>query len=132
MKKTLIFLALAATCLAAQAQNLGQFEWKLVPPAEAGMIQADLDALRANVQSQIDAHTIAGAVTAIVKDGKLVWYEAQGESDPTTGKKMEKDAIFTLMSSSKIMAGIAALQLVEQGKNSFLAGERRAEAVGRL
>ena len=116
MKKTLIFLALAATCLAAQAQNLGQFEWKLVPPAEAGMIQADLDALRANVQSQIDAHTIAGAVTAIVKDGKLVWYEAQGESDPTTGKKMEKDAIFTLMSSSKIMAGIAALQLVEQGK----------------
>ena len=116
MKKTLIFLALAATCLAAQAQNLGQFEWKLVPPAEAGMIQADLDALRANVQSQIDAHTIAGAVTAIVKDGKLVWYEAQGESDPTTGKKMEKDAIFTLMSSSKIMAGIAALQLVEQGR----------------
>lgn len=116
MKKTLIFLALAATCLAAQAQNLGQFEWKLVPPAEAGMTQADLDALRANVQSQIDAHTIAGAVTAIVKDGNLVWYEAQGESDPTTGKKMEKDAIFTLMSSSKIMAGIAALQLVEQGK----------------
>ena len=41
MKKTLIFLALAATCLAAQAQNLGQFEWKLVPPAEAGMTQAD-------------------------------------------------------------------------------------------
>lgn len=119
MKRILLTAALATTFMAAQAQNSGQFEWKLVPPAEAGMTQADLDALRTDVQSQIDSHTIAGAVTAIVKNGRLVWYEAQGESDPVAGKKMEKNAIFTLMSSSKIVAGISALQLVEQGRMSL-------------
>ncbi len=119
MKRIIVTFLLAAACISAQAQSQAQFEWKVVPPAEVGMTEADLDALRANVQSQIDAHTIAGAVTAIVKNGKLVWYEAQGESDPISGKKMEKDAIFSMMSSSKLVAGISALQLVELGKLSL-------------
>lgn len=109
----------SSTATMQETSSKGSFAWKVVSPKKARLCDADINSFRQAVQKKIDEHIIAGAVTAIVKDNKLVFYEAQGQADPTMGKAMEKDAIFTMMSSSKVVLGISALQLMEQGKISL-------------
>jgi len=96
-----------------------RFDWTVRAPAEAGMSQAGIDAVRAAVQQQIDAGVINGAVSAIARHGKLVWYEAQGYADPVAKTPMRKDAIFRVMSSSKPVTALAVLTLVDEGKLSL-------------
>ncbi len=96
-----------------------RFDWTLRPAADAGMSEAGLEAVRAAVQKQIDAGVINGAVSAIARRGKLVWYEAQGFGNPIDKTPMRKDAIFRVMSSSKPVTAVAILTLVDEGKLSL-------------
>lgn len=96
-----------------------RFDWTLRPPVEAGMSEASIAAVRAAVQQQIDAGIINGAVSAIARHGKLVWYEAQGYADPIARTPFRKDAIFRVMSSSKPVTALAVLTLVDEGKLSL-------------
>jgi CubicO group peptidase (beta-lactamase class C family) len=89
------------------------------PASEAGMSQAGIEAVRAVVQKEIDAGAITGAVSAITRRNKLVWFEAQGFSNPVNNTPMTKDAIFRVMSSSKPLTALAILTLVDQGKLSL-------------
>jgi CubicO group peptidase (beta-lactamase class C family) len=83
------------------------------------MSEAGIEAVRAAVQQQIDAGIINGAVSAIARRNKLVWFEAQGFSNPVTQTPMQKDAIFRVMSSSKPVTALAVLTLVDEGKLSL-------------
>ncbi|HEV2597890.1 serine hydrolase domain-containing protein [Sphingopyxis sp.] len=96
-----------------------RFDWTLRPPAEAGMSEAGIAAVRAAVQKQIDAGIIGGAVSAIARRGKLVHFEAQGFADPVAKTPMRKDAIFRVMSSSKPLTALAVLTLVDEGRISL-------------
>ena len=96
-----------------------RFDWTLRPAADAGMSEAGLEVVRAAVQKQIDAGVINGAVSAIARRGKLVWYEAQGFGNPIDQTPMRKDAIFRVMSSSKPVTAVAILTLVDEGKLSL-------------
>ena len=99
--------------------SVPRFDWTLRSPAEAGMSDAGIAAVRAAVQQQIDAGVINGAVSAIARHGKLVHYEAQGFADPVAKTPMRKDAIFRVMSSSKPVTALAVLTLVDEGKLSL-------------
>lgn len=96
--------------------NRETFSWKLSPPEKAGMSKEGLENLRQAIQKNIDDKKIAGAITAIVRHNKLVWFEAQGSSNPVTGKALEKDDIFHMMSSTKVVTSIAVLMMMEEGK----------------
>lgn len=101
------------------ASTAGRFDWILRPAADAGMTEAGIKGIRAAVQQQIDAGAINGAVSAIARQGKLVWYDALGYSDPIDKTPMRKDAIFRVMSSSKPVTALAVLTLVDEGKLSL-------------
>src|SRR6202008_1012120 len=57
-----------------------------------------------------------GAVTMIVRDGKVAYFEAVGVLDPETKAPMTKDAIFRIYSMSKPITSVAVMMLAEQGK----------------
>lgn len=120
------FLSLAALAAAGACAPKGlkpsgarAFDWKLSPASTAGMSEAGLDAVRAAVQQQIDNGIISGAVSAIARHGKLIYYEAQGFADPVARTPMRKDAIFRVMSSTKPVTAFAVLTLVDEGKLSL-------------
>lgn len=95
------------------------FDWTLHRPEEVGMSRAGLEGVRAAVQRHIDAGEQTGAVTAIARHGKLVWYEAQGVRDPETGAPMRRDDIFRMMSSSKCITATAVMMMADAGRLSI-------------
>lgn len=92
------------------------FDWKLYPPESAGMSESGLEGIRAAIQKNIDAKTISGAVTAVARNNKLVWHEAQGLADIEGNRAMQTDSIFRMASSTKVVTAVAALMLVEEGR----------------
>ncbi len=95
------------------------FDWTLASPGSAGLSSAMGAALREAIQPYIDSKQIAGAVTAVARHNQLVWFEAQGASDPVTGTPMRKDDLFRMMSSTKVVTAVALLTLLEEGKLSL-------------
>ena len=64
----------------------------------------------------VEKGRLPGAVIAIARHGKLVYYEAFGFRDKTAGVAMTKDTIFNIASMTKPMVAVAALQLYERGQ----------------
>jgi len=103
----------------AAASPEAKFDWTLHAPDEAGMSSAGLEGIRAAIQKNIDDKVIPGAVTAIARHNKLVWWEAQGVRDVETGAPMAKDDIFRMMSGTKPVTAVAVLMMMDEGKLSL-------------
>lgn len=103
----------------AQPRKRGRFDWKLHRPEEVGMSTAGLEGIRAVVQKHIENNNLPGAVTAVSRHNKLVWYEAQGFSDIQAKTPMRKDDIFRMMSATKPVTAVAVLMMMEAGKLSI-------------
>ena len=75
-----------------------------------------------SLKSQIDAVTAdptgaPGLVFAAVnKNGEIIFEHASGKVGVGKEENMSMDSIFWIASCTKMITGIAALQLVEQGK----------------
>src|SRR5947208_16981617 len=95
------------------------FDWMLHDPEKAGMSRDGLDKVREAIQKNIDKKVIPGAVTAIVRHNKLVWFEAQGIRDAKSEARMGKDDLFRMMSSSKPVTAVAVLMMMDEGKLSL-------------
>jgi CubicO group peptidase (beta-lactamase class C family) len=65
---------------------------------------------------EIEANRVPGAVVAIARDGKLVYFKAHGYLDKAAATPMQTDAIFQLASMTKIMAAVGGLVLNEEGR----------------
>lgn len=113
------FAAIGAAPAAVARVHGHFFDWKLYPPANAGMSMAGLDGVRAAIQKHIDSNDLTGAVTAIARHNELVWFEAQGVRNVETGAPMRRDDIFRLASSSKPLTAACVLMLMDQGKLSI-------------
>ena len=109
-RKTLATLALAAAS-AAQAQPL-----PTAAPDSVGFSAERLKNIDAFFASEIERKRVPGAVVAIARQGKLVYFKAFGLADPVKGTPMATDTIFQLASMTKIQAAVGALALTEQGK----------------
>jgi CubicO group peptidase (beta-lactamase class C family) len=85
-------------------------------PETVGMSSARLGQVGALLKADVDAGRIPGAVIAIARKGKLVYYEAVGWRDKEANAAMTKDAIFSIASMTKPMTSIAVMQLTEDGR----------------
>jgi CubicO group peptidase (beta-lactamase class C family) len=68
------------------------------------------------VRADIERGRLPGAVIAVARRGKLVYYQAYGYLDKDAGTKMTTDAIFSIASMTKPMVAAGALTLVERGQ----------------
>ena len=85
-------------------------------PEEVGMSSERLALISRTVNAEIAREQLPGAVLAIARRGKLVYFETFGYRDKAAGAPMTSDAIFNIASMTKPMVAVGALQLYEQGK----------------
>jgi len=85
-------------------------------PEEVGMSSERLAFIGRAINAEVAAGQLPGAVVAIARRGKLVYFEAFGYRDKAAGTAMTTDTIFSLASMTKPMVAVAALQLYEQGR----------------
>jgi CubicO group peptidase (beta-lactamase class C family) len=84
-------------------------------PESVGMSSERLQRIDVAMQKYIDQQLTPGVITAIIRKGKLVHFNVQGEMDVTASKTMRKDAIFRIASMTKPIASVALMMLWEQG-----------------
>ena len=112
--QTLTVLSGAAALLlagAALAQPL-----PTAAPESVGFSSQRLQNIDAFFASEIERKRVPGAVVAIARNGKLIYFKAFGQADPVQGKAMSTDTLFQLASMTKIQAAVGALALTEQGR----------------
>jgi len=87
-----------------------------ITPAKAGFSAAALERIDRFYADEIARDRIPGAIVAIARDGKLVYYKAMGYQDKAAGTPLKTDAIFNLASMTKVLAVVSALTLYEEGR----------------
>src|SRR4249920_1198545 len=106
-----VLLGILVLNLTALAQDL-----PAAKPESVGLSSDRLERITTVVQRDIDDKLIAGAVTLVVRHGKVAWYKAQGMSDREATKAMPTDAMFRICSMTKPITSVAVMMLYEEGK----------------
>jgi len=112
-----IHLALVAAVLG--AVSTPPLHAQQIPPAKpeaVGMSSQRLQRIAPILRADIENGRMPGAVVAIARKGKLVYYEAFGFLNKSAGTPMPKDAIFPIASMTKPLTTVGALMLVEEGR----------------
>lgn len=84
-------------------------------PEAVGMSSARLLRIKTTLERDVERERMPGAVVAIARRGKLIYYEAFGFLDKAGGVPMPKNAIFSIASMTKPLTGVATLLLQEEG-----------------
>ena len=84
-------------------------------PEEVWMFSERLARLRPAMQRFIDEEQVPNFATLVAREGKIVYFEAQGYADCERKKPVTKDTIFRLYSNTKPITGVAAMILCEEG-----------------
>ncbi len=108
----LLLLAAAAGGQAAPADNRALPAGK---PEAVGMDSARLARIVPAMQRYIDQGLVPGTVTAIMRRGRLVHFEVQGNMDVAAGTPMREDTIFRIASMTKPITSVALMMLWERG-----------------
>ncbi|AGH43955.1 serine hydrolase domain-containing protein [Paraglaciecola psychrophila] len=81
-----------------------------------GFSSQRLDRIAPAMQRYIDQGKLAGTLTLVARNGKIVYLNAQGMQDKEAGIAMTEDTIFRIYSMTKPVTAVAAMTLWEQGK----------------
>ncbi|MEH6677388.1 serine hydrolase domain-containing protein [Phenylobacterium sp.] len=112
--------AVSAVALAALATGpVLAADVPMAAPAEVGFTAPGVDALTAEMQALVDQKKLAGAVTLLAREGKVVHYEAYGVQDVATGQPTKLDTIYRIASMTKPITGVAMMILWEEGRWSL-------------
>ena len=87
----------------------------VVRPESVGMSGLRLARLSDAMRLEVSEGRLPGAVVAVARRGKLVFYESFGQLD-RNGTPMPKDAIFQIASMTKPLVAVTALSLQEEGR----------------
>ena len=85
-------------------------------PEQVGLSKERLARIHETMQSHIASHDIPGAVTLVMRKGRVAHLEAHGLMDVEANKPMTKDTVFRVWSMSKVVTGAAIMILMEDGK----------------
>lgn len=105
-----------ATATGARDANNNFHELPRAQAKDVGLDAKKLKEIDEVVNRLIEEQKIAGAVTVVVRKGKVVQAEAYGYADLETKKKMQMDTIFRIYSMTKPIVSVATMMLVEEGK----------------
>ena len=85
-------------------------------PESVGLSSDRLQRVETAVDQSIKDNQIAGAVTMVVRHGKVAWFKPQGMLDREAAKPMPADAMFRICSMTKPITTVAVMMLYEEGK----------------
>lgn len=84
-------------------------------PESVGLDSDRLDRVTAAMQGFVDDGLLAGAVTMVARDNKIIHFESVGYRDIEADAAMTNDTIFRIYSMSKPITGVALMMLYEEG-----------------
>jgi CubicO group peptidase (beta-lactamase class C family) len=84
-------------------------------PEEVGLSAEGLAKVDAAVQAQIDAGTIAGAVTLVARHGRVCHVHAMGLQDIEAGQASRIDGLYRIFSMTKPVTAVAMMILWDEG-----------------
>ena len=116
MKGNRRFSAFVVVCVLVLTAGAMAQELPSAKPEAVGLSPERLDRIGTVVQQSIDDKQIAGAVTMVVRQGKVVWLKGQGMMDREAGKPMRPDAMFRICSMTKPITSVAVMMLYEEGR----------------
>jgi CubicO group peptidase (beta-lactamase class C family) len=99
-------------CVASFAQPLPMAN----RPEDGGFSSKRLEKTRQTLKADVDNKSFPGAVLVVVRNGKIVTYDAIGYQDRAEQTPMKKDCIFRIASMSKPITTVAAMILAEENK----------------
>ena len=85
-------------------------------PEEVGVSSDRLQRLSNTMQRYIDSNMLAGTVSLVSRNGKVIHVESQGWKNKETGEQMTDDSIFVIMSMTKPIVSTALMMLYEEGR----------------
>jgi CubicO group peptidase (beta-lactamase class C family) len=85
-------------------------------PESVGMSADRLQRLHRGMQGFVDRREVAGIVTLVARDGKIVDVHASGSQDVENRVPMRQDTIFRIASMTKPLTSVAVMMLYEEGK----------------
>jgi CubicO group peptidase (beta-lactamase class C family) len=85
-------------------------------PAAAGLSAAALGRLTGVLAAEVERNRLPGAVAAVVRRGKLGYFEVLGRQNPASDAPMRADSIFRVFSMTKPIVSLAVMMLVEEGR----------------
>jgi len=85
-------------------------------PKAAGFEPARLEVMHATVKRFVDKGKLAGIITSVARNGKIVDFQTYGHRDLERQLPMERDTICRVYSMSKIITCVATLMLFEEGR----------------
>jgi CubicO group peptidase (beta-lactamase class C family) len=85
-------------------------------PEDVGLSTERLKRVAELVQRHIAAGSFSGAVALVARNGRVAYHEAFGQMDLEAKKPMVKDGLFSIMSMTKPVIGVATLMMMEEGK----------------
>ncbi len=108
MRKTLV-LAFLAGVLYAQPLPVSS-------PEKEGFSSERLTRLHQSLEQATKSQRPPGAVSMIVRNGRIVDWRVFGQRDVEAGLPMERDTIFRIYSMTKVVTSVAVMMLVEEGR----------------
>ncbi len=87
-----------------------------VRPESQGMSSARLQRLHDYMRQATNADGYLGGVSLVLRNGRLVDWQAYGHRDLGRSDPMRKDAIFRIYSMTKTVTSVAVMMLVEEGR----------------
>jgi len=116
LKKIVWLAALFCTVALQPAFAARKGELPTAKPEKVGMSAERLQRLPEGMKALVDEGRLAGVVTMVARNGKVVHFDAAGKANIETGAPMQKDTIFRIYSMSKPITGVAMMMLFEEGK----------------
>ena len=105
-----------AHLIAFSTQTLALERLPLAMPESVSVSSQRLQRLDESMRRYIDNELLAGTVTLIARDGKIIHLKAQGWKDKENDLAMTDDTLFVIMSMTKPIVSVALMMLYEEGR----------------
>jgi len=93
-----------------------QSTFKFSSPESQGISTEKLSKLKSEMHQFVDNNEFSAIQTAIVKNGKLIYFENYGFSEISSKKGLDDNDIFRIASMTKPIVSVGLMILYEQGK----------------
>ena len=107
-----LLLALPLLTLGSIAQGN---DFPTASPEDVGVSSERLQRLSNTMQRYIDSNLLAGTVSLVSRNGKVIHIESKGWKNKENGEAMTDDSIFVIMSMTKPIVSTALMMLYEEG-----------------
>ena len=108
---------LLLACLLMSFSSLGYSDdLPRAKPEDVGVSSDRLHRLSETMQRYIDDNMLAGTVSLVSRNGKVIHLDSQGWKNKETNEAMTDDSIFVIMSMTKPIVSTALMMLYEEGR----------------